>query len=626
MSAYNLFHNFSHFVQNHEYNIKVDELTEEHTKAIQPHGTLIMLKPHQLTLLQRCIEYENRNIKLEEFISLQPHSSPTDEFKTSMGVIADRVGSGKSYVVLSLIVSNNIIDKDSTIVKSCGMNNIAYFFKDKKTVVKTNVLVVPHNLCSQWEQYIKNFSVTLKYKIINKQKVVDAIVEDNIDITDYDLIVVTSTFFNRVSRIINDKNVKVQRIFFDEVDNLNIPGCCHVNANFYWFVTASYGNLLYPRGHSKYDSSVGRHVWCATGLRNSGLVKNIFLDLFSQIPRDFMKVLIVKNSEAYIETSITLPEIISHVIKSKTPHTINILHGIVDKNIIDCLNAGDVERALTHINSNNKNTEENIITMMIEKYNKQLSNYNVKLSMTADFIYDTEEEKLAEIANITKKIDDIKNKISLITSRIHDNDICSICYDDIENKTITKCCQNPFCFKCIHIWLSKRAQCPLCKDRMLSTDVFLVSDETMVSAMKEEEVLNENEYNEKFDKWKNFEILLKKKKSTHAKMLIFSNYDNTFSNVIPLLNQNEIRWDFVKGNGAQINAIVNRYKGDQLDVLLCNARYYATGMNLENTTDIVMFHKFEDQASSQIIGRAHRFGRTIPLHVHYLLYANEIHE
>jgi S-DNA-T family DNA segregation ATPase FtsK/SpoIIIE len=118
--------------------------------------------------------------------------------------------------------------------------------------------------------------------------------------------------------------------------------------------------------------------------------------------------------------------------------------------------------------------------------------------MTADFIYDTEEEKLAEIANITKKIDDIKNKISLITSRIHDNDICSICYDDIENKTITKCCQNPFCFKCIHIWLSKRAQCPLCKDRMLSTDVFLVSDETMVSAMKEEEVLNENEYNEKF--------------------------------------------------------------------------------------------------------------------------------
>lgn len=622
MSAYSLFSNYSHFSQSHEFNIAVDELTDEHPKHAQLQGAGISLKPHQLTLLNRCIEFENRPLKLKEFSRLGGNATEHDEFKTSIGVIADRVGSGKSYVVLSLIKESIIVGKDNTIVKSCGSNNIVYSFKDNRQVVKTNLLVIPHNLCTQWDKYINTFG-SIKHKMINKQRIIDDIVNESIDITSYDLVVVTSTFFNRVCRMINDKNVKMQRVIFDEVDNLNIPGCCHVNANFYWFVTASYGNLLYPRGHSRYDPSIGRHMWCATGLRNSGLVKNIFMDLFSQIPREFIKPLIIKNSDAYIENSITLPAIMSNIIRCKTPHSINILHGIVDKNIIDSLNAGDVERAISYINPNNKNTEENIVSMLIEKYNKQLTNYNLRLTMTNDYVYDTDEEKAAEIASITKKIDEINSKISMITSRIHDNDVCSICYDEIENKTITKCCQNPFCFKCIHIWLSKRAVCPLCKDRMTGTDMYVISENAGPSKIIEEEMIDENEFSEKWEKAKNFEILIKKKKG--AKMLVFSNYESTFTNIIPVLQRNGVRYDFIKGNGAQINAIVNRYMGNQLDVLLVNARYYATGMNLENTSDIVMFHKFETQMEQQVIGRAHRFGRTEPLNVHYLLHANEIH-
>ena len=619
-----MFNNYSHFSQNHEFNITLDELNDQHHKAIQPAQTLITLKPHQLTILQRCIDYENRPIRLQEFPSLEGVASASDEFKTNIGVIGDKVGSGKSYVVLALIMSNNIVQKDNTMTKSCGMNNIVYTFKDKKPVVKTNVLVIPHNLCTQWEGYIKSFTNALQYKVINKQKHVDSLIEENVDLTQYDLIVVTSTFFNRICRMITDKSVKLQRIFFDEVDNLNIPGCSHIYANFHWFVTASYGNLLYPRGFNRYDATMGRSIWCATGVRNSGFVKNIFLDLFNHIPRNFVKVIVAKNSDDYIASSMTLPSIITNIIKSKTPQSINILHGIVDKNIIDCLNAGDVERAIGHINPNNKATEENIITMLIDKYKKQLNNYNVRLAMTNEYVYDNEDERVAEIASITKKIKDIDDKIKMITERVHDNEMCSICYDDITNKSITKCCQNPFCFKCIHVWLSKHAICPLCKSKMLNTDIFVVSDEASCSHTQiEEEILDENEFNEKFDKWKNFEILIKKKKG-NSKMLVFSNYDNTFSNVIPILNANGIKWDFVKGNGVQINAIIRRYKGTELDLLLVNTRHYATGMNLENTSDIVMFHKFDVSNEQQVIGRAQRYGRTEQLNVHYLLYENEL--
>ena len=624
MSLHNFFHNYN--LYNQEFNIDVSELTDEHPKAPQPLNTPIKLKPHQLTLLQRCLDYETRMIRLNEYSRLNICAESTDEFKTSMGVIGDRVGSGKSYVVLSIINSTNTVNNDNTVIKSCGLNNIIFFIKDNKPVVKTNMLVIPHNLCAQWETYIKNFNANIKYKIINKQKVISNIIDDEIDITTFDLIVVTSTFSNRIFKLINDKNVKLKRVFFDEVDNLNIPGCATIYSNFYWFITASYGNLLYPRGFSKYDSTIGRHMWCAHGVRNSGLVKSIFQDLVQSIPREYMKVLVIKNSEAYVESSITLPEIITNIIKSKTPHTINILNGIVDKNIIECLNAGDIDRAITHINSNNKGTEENIISMMIDKYNNLLTNQKLRLSMTVNYMYDNEEERATEIANIQKKIDELNNKIKLISDRIESSDICSICFDDIDNKSITKCCQNSFCFRCIHIWLSKKAICPLCKTNVSDTDIFVVdkSNTNIVIQPTEEEMLDQSEFNENFDKWKNFDILLNKKKGA-SKMLIFSNYDNTFVNVIPLLNKHQIKWDFIKGNGATINNIVTKYKGTQLDVLLVNARHYATGMNLENTTDIVMFHKFETQMEQQVIGRAHRYGRTDPLNVHYLLYENELH-
>lgn len=614
------------FTNHHEFNIEIDELSDTDPRASHPDGINVTLKPHQLTLLKRCIDYENNHIMLKQFSRVSDHVNDSDYFSTKMGVIADRVGAGKSYVVLSLVLSNNIMAKDSTVVKSCGLNNVIFHFKDNKRVIKTTLLVIPHNLCNQWETYIKIFSDKIKYKIINKAKTIETLVEDNVNIEDYDLVVVTATFYNRMSRLfINDKTVKFQRIIFDEVDNLNIPGCSNLDANFFWFVTASYGNTLYPRGHTKYESSMNKYVWYANGLKNSGFIKNLFTDLYVSLPRDFIKVMIIKNTEAYVESSLSLPDMVSNVIRCRTPHTINILHGIVDKNIIDCLNAGDVNMALSHINPTNKKTEDNIVSLLIDRYKKQQANILLRISMASEYIYDNERDRDAEIASLSKKHEELKNKIKMITDRVHSNNVCSICYDDIVNKTVTKCCQNSFCFECIHIWLSKKAVCPLCKEKMMSTDVFVVSNECDANIpVHVEEDPDPNELSEKFDKWKNFEILMKKKKAENAKVLVFSNYDNTFMNIVPILRENNIRFDFIKGNHNQTKCTVDRYKGGQLDVLLVNTRNYGSGMNLENTTDVVMFHKFDSQSETQVIGRAQRFGRTTSLKVHYLLYQNEI--
>lgn len=605
---------------NLEFNMYVDDISELDIKSVQPNCNVI-LKSHQLSLLHRCIEYENNNQNLSNFSLLKPFVDKNDYFKTNIGIIADRVGSGKSYVILSIILCNNIVDKDNLIIKSSGLNNITYYFKENKRIIKTNLIVIPHNLCFQWEQYVKTFNGNFKFKIINKQKLFDSLEED---IEEYDLIIITATFFNKLSKFLNDSNIKLQRIFFDESDSLNIPGCINIEANFTWFVTASYGNLIYPRGFTKYDTINNQYVWCANGIRHSGFIKNIFVDLYTNIPKEFIKVIVIKNSESYIDASLQLSELFIHTIICKTPNTIEILYGLVDRNIIDSLNAGDTNMAISHININNKGTENNIIALLIDKFNKNLLNLEIRYNTTDILSYDNENAREVERLALSKHKDEIKNKIKLITERVSTNNICSICYDNIENKTITNCCQNSFCFTCIHIWLSKKSVCPLCKAKLTSDTLFVVD-----SNCKHIKVIeNKTELSENNTKLYNLEILLRQKKN--CKILIFSAYEYTFNKMIPILDKLYYKYDYIKGNGDQIKSIVNKYKKSEtesenrLDILLVNTQNYGTGMNLENTDCIIMFHKFDTQLENQIIGRAHRLGRTGPLDVYYLLHDNEI--
>jgi hypothetical protein len=56
---------------------------------------------------------------------------------------------------------------------------------------------------------------------------------------------------------------------------------------------------------------------------------------------------------------------------------------------------------------------------------------------------------------------------------------------------------------------------------------------------------------------------------------------------------------------------------------LLNAKNYGSGLNLQMTTDIIIYHKMSKDLENQVIGRGQRLGRTDALNVHYLYYENE---
>lgn len=604
------------------YNITVEELDESHPVADHPSNVKVRMWPHQLTLLHRCKMYENKQVLMSDFQSLRemhPNITSQDYIRSQIGVIGDSVGSGKSYVVLALIKENDISHFGSTI-KSYGQNKIVFCYSERNVNVRTNLLVVPHNLITQWETYITKFSDDFKYLVLSKTKHVDTLQDNPSSVSNYNIILVSATQYNRVAHFLTSRSFKMQRIIFDEVDNMNISNCVSVESNFYWFVTASYGNLLYPRGYCKMDPLMGRNRWYAHGLKNSGFVKNIFVDLYNNLPKEMVKLIVVKNKAEYVQSSILLPELQVLTIKCKTPISINILNGFVDREIIRSLNAGDLASAMQRINPSQRTNQESIVTMQIERYVRELNNFDVRLQAAHGLHFDTDEQRNQEISRLTRKKEEYQTKIDGIKDRIQTSNTCPVCFDDIVKKSIAPCCSNAFCFMCINIWLAKHSSCPMCKQMLPATDLFVVDDNA-----EPHPKIDQDTVNEMFDKLKNLEIIVKNEAiKNKGKILIYSSYDMSFVSITGVLDKLGVSYMYLKGIESSINRAIQRFGHGDLQVLLVNGRSYGAGMNLECTTDIVMFHRMESEAEKQIIGRAQRWPRTTPLKVHYLLHDNEL--
>ena len=58
-------------------------------------------------------------------------------------------------------------------------------------------------------------------------------------------------------------------------------------------------------------------------------------------------------------------------------------------------------------------------------------------------------------------------------------------------------------------------------------------------------------------------------------------------------------------------------------MILANSLNFGSGLNLENTTDIIIYHKMDKDLESQVIGRAQRPGRTTSINIYKLNYENE---
>lgn len=89
------------------------------------------------------------------------------------------------------------------------------------------------------------------------------------------------------------------------------------------------------------------------------------------------------------------------------------------------------------------------------------------------------------------------------------------------------------------------------------------------------------------------------------------------------LSELNISYHILKGQASTVQKHIDDFKNKKVRVLMLNAQFFGAGMNLQMTTDLIIYHRFTKEMEEQIIGRAQRLGRTCPLNVYYLIHDNE---
>jgi SNF2 family DNA or RNA helicase len=160
------------------------ELTDEDMKVSPPATLKLPLRPHQTTILYKCLQIE-KNIKSAKF----PYA-----------FMCDKAGSGKTSVIISLILTDKLL---------YGRTQ--------------NLIVVPQNIHSQWIAEIKKFAGDeLNVKSFIEYSDISTIFFDkDMHIEEYDILITTSLYYDIVTTAFSQVGIDIKRVVYDEIDSIN---------------------------------------------------------------------------------------------------------------------------------------------------------------------------------------------------------------------------------------------------------------------------------------------------------------------------------------------------------------------------------------------------------------------
>ena len=595
----------------------MNELDETSEKNEQIYDINITLKDHQLSMIKRCIDIENINI-------------------CGLGIMNDKPGCGKTYAILGLI----------------------YITKKKN-----NIIVIPQNILGQWCDSIHSFSnglLTYK-KFIEYNDILDLYNKDT-TLFEYDILLTTSLYYNVIA---TSCSYKVNRVFFDEIDSISNFVMNEINANFIWFVSASF----------RY-SELGIYT--------------------TKIDEELIPYIICKCKDEYIKKGFILPEPKINKIICKNIYMDNIFSGLFNKEEYKVLNAMDYSRLKNKFSSKIAQNETEALDIIVKDKLEIIETEELRMNDIVKALETTDDEirtkSLHEQFYISKKsLEESKYKLNLIKERLKEYNCCPLCYNEFEQfekKVLSPCCKNIICNKCTNNWFQKmkKTNCIYCnKQDIKYEDYVLIKNEcyenkcilcdkeyetmddryysnccnkkTCKNCLNEwynkllkkkclfcyqddisiEDFKNEKEYEDMKINIQNGIIYTKKTKlefieyfiktkiySNKSKIIICSDYIGIFNNIKKLFISYHIQYlELDNGNVEDIYHSIKKYSYGYINVLLLNSNLFGCGLNLECTTDILFLHKTNDILEKQIIGRAQRPGRKDSLNIWYIMYENE---
>lgn len=627
-----------------------NQLDENSSRQAQPEWIKTPLLAHQQCALAAALQHESA--KTGRAVSSLPGESLGGTFFCQYGILADRVGSGKSLLALSLLrfppppsqFSEYIYRSNSSCEVPIGLlreRDQLYTSNPgiQLRAVATALFIIPHALMAQWEDYVRQ-DTHLQVAFIRKRK--DAADPELFNrLNGLDAICISSTMWREFVSNYPVSTILWSRMFVDEADSISVvveDGS--VFARFYWLITASWMNLVFPNGTyiniennvpppdtvdtyvsqciQKYRMGAYLNI---DGTRNQfirRIVGNLGITSYNTTiinPVVFHSTrALIHSKESFIRQSFEITDIQHQRILCLAPANIQILHNMISDDMMERLHAGDPVGVLEILGMQTKSASE-IIQAVTESIQKELESVRLFYVYKQSIEYSCAQARQKSLEQLEGKIARLESRIDSIKKRLTDTtaQTCPICFCDVTTPSITPCCRNLFCFACICQVLKHTSVCPLCREVIHGVQTIQVLGEATGPCCEPQKVLN------KQDTIRNFLL-----ENPQARVLTFSVYDATFHGLSTMLENEGIAHTTLNGSQARITKVLQDFDKGKYRVLFLNARNMGAGLNITPATHVVLYHKMTIETQNQIIGRAMRMGRKEPLTVLHLLHGNEM--
>ena len=621
-------------------------LTNQSPRVAQPSAIKLALKPHQLALIHGMVKKEKECMEGYSF-------QGTTTF-TNYGILGEDVGTGKSLVVLGFIALKKEAEKEPLIRNTLYRNSSSRIFTIQNYTYKSpkgvNLIVVPHTIFKQWEQYCKQqttlkvfYAKTLKsITPPNKEEEKEEYDTFVKNITESDIVLVSNTLYAVTQNIATDIGLSWLRIFVDEADSIHIPGTnAPLNGIFSWFITATWPNLILEgitvrpstlltlqENTTTYSPHVEqwlqREMGIQQGTNNYGIGKYVHYRVrssnwlreyhTSHILRGHM---VLHSTPEFLQESEQMPPIYHQTILCEQSISHRVVRGIVTAEVQGMLDAGNVEGALEGLGVC-VDSSIGIVEAVTGERKKELKRLQKTLEFKQTMEYATPQAKENAIASLVSKIASVEEQLKTIRSRLGDSNTteeCPICYEIAKenNCTITPCCHRMFCGKCILTSLTRTAACPMCRTPIVANQLIHMKETSVKKIKKEEAKLLS----------KNKQLLKFLKENPTARVLIFSRYENPFSSLGNAFEEEGISHHILRGNKDVVASTIRSFEKGEKRVLFLPTEVAGAGINLVSATHVVLLHAMTPDEEKQVVGRAYRLGRKDPLNIIHLLHEEE---
>ena len=557
-----------------------NNINETYKSVTQPINLNIELLEHQKKAVHAMLELENIGyVDIKNFL-YSDNVEKDLRIDTRIGILGDIVGSGKSLMIVTLILYKKFNNKCKDIYYSSDKYVNIKSLSDQYIYSKCNLLIIPIHLTTQWSNFFQ-FAPSIKVIVLNK----NIIPLQELDT--YDVCIIPVTFIEDLLKIYN--KIIWNRIIIDEADSIKMPDI-DLLSNFIWLITGT------PSGIS---------------ISKKKYIKNIFGKNINWLT----DIITVKNNNKYVEQSLKLPTAKRIIIKCFTPPELTLLKEFIPTSIIQMINAGNTDDAIKTLNYH-IDTKDNIFKVICKTIENSIFNKSEEIESEKKKKYIEGSynhiESIKKIKYIETAINKLKSRLNTIKIKIKESGeaICPICMGEIEERmTMVDCCGTFFCFECLSITSAGKSKCPYCQQQIDKKSIHIIDDN--------KKKIYIHDLQDKID------VLMKIISKPNAKILIFADFQKTFDKIKYKLEHEKISYNILKGCENTINNIINNFKQGNTKILMLNATNFGAGLNLQEATDIIIYHRFTTEIEEQVIGRAQRLGRTTILNVYYLIHDNE---